>query len=177
LRQVLDNAELGQAFREYAAARHANEGIMFLDDLMASGPTAQGVMDTYFVDGAPRWVNLSDKVGKELADRFASGRYADMHGLFHAAQSEVFVDIKSGDTFRNFCLENKSARLLSKDSDTLLLDQVVVPENFRELATVVLRDTALVNMVRFYRFYIMSYHAIRCISSNNNKSVGNRCSN
>lgn len=155
LRQVMDHPTIGREFRDYAASRHAAEGLSFLDDYAESASeldfsVAEKLMAKYFLDTAPMSVNLADKVRASLFEAYKSKRmFSTIGKLFEEAMFEVFADLKKSDTFRQFCEQNEQAKVLFDDGDVVLLDRWVVPENFRKVVPTVLGDANLVNLVRF----------------------------
>lgn len=158
LRQIMDHAYWGPQFREYAASRHADESILFLNELSAYKCEGQSrvqqeqfaamLMDTYFTDSAPKWVNLASRTREALLNDFASSKYATVHDLFKEAMHEAFSDIKHSETFKTFCL-GEEAQQFCNDADTLLLDDLVVMENFIKLVGFLHGDKEMIDLLRF----------------------------
>lgn len=159
VRQIMSHPALGARFREYASSKHADEGICFLDDLATATMDANyhhtmeehaiKLMNTYFLEGAPRWVNLPASLRETLLEKFESRSFTSLSALFDDAMYEVFTDLKKSDTFRDFCTHDCDAKALSGDTDTLLLDAWVVPERFHLISPLFTKDKDTLSRIRF----------------------------
>jgi hypothetical protein len=156
VRQILDHPSLGITFRQYAKARMADEGILFLDDFGKevlstnnSHESAKRLLDLYFVDTATCAVHVSNNCRLELFDKFARKDFNSLPSLFQLATHEVFVDIKNSDTFRQFCVDNEMAKEFTGYGDTLLLDEWMVPARLKYVLNSLQNKPDLVNRIRF----------------------------
>lgn len=159
LRQILDHNTLGPQFRAFAAERHADEGLRFLDEFTllqtsseSSTEVAGKLIAEYFSDASPSSINLGNNTRDNLLERFHNGEYKTVGELFQTPMLDIFTDIKHGDAFRDFCKVNVEANAFYNDVNTLMLDTFIVPENFHLATKSIFFDhsaAATVNLVRF----------------------------
>lgn len=153
----MNHPSLGPRFRESAKARHADEGIQFLDDLFKlnandrSMESASCLLEKYFVDGAPLWVNLSAEVHADLFQRFKAGiMTTTVHGMFELAVLEVMLDLRRGDVFRSFCFTDEEAIEFADNASIYVLTMWLAQrQDFHAALITFAQDNEICNLLRF----------------------------
>ncbi len=108
---LLEHPVYGPMFEQYAKIKHADEGILFLNDFFEldeksdTHSCAKKLIEKYFLNNSEFNINLKADNLNKLLSVYESGKYT-LFSLFEDVIAEVFDDIKNSDTLRNFIADN-----------------------------------------------------------------------
>lgn len=156
VRLMLNHPTLGPKFRHYAKMHHADEGILFLDELFAvdlmetDRAVSSRFLYKYFVDSATHWINLPADVHDDLLQRFSSSEDITVCALFDLAVLEVICDLKRGNVYRDFCMKDAEAKEFVHNAPVYVLDNWLSDRrNFQASLIALAHERSTCNIIRF----------------------------
>lgn len=123
---LLEHPTFGPMFENYAKIKHAEEGILFLNDFFKLNDNtdvhlcAKRLIEKYFLDNSEYTINLKGNNLSNLLNVYKSGNYT-LFSLFEDVIAEVFDDIKNSDTLRNFIADNEDVKNCVDNIDIQIL--------------------------------------------------------